>query len=196
MDDDMSKEFERFILKDGKDILRFCRLKAGESGDELYQDVMLKLMEKKEIIDFKNNAKSYALSVCIFIWKNKKRKYKNRMRIAPKFSFEDMKEQGFDIRETSDKYQPEKATINKLTQMEVRSKVSALPEKYSTPLYLYYSANMKLSEIAEVLRLPVGTIKSRMKKAKEILKAELEEIENDGRKTESNFKRRIITQNQ
>lgn len=32
-------EFERFVLKFGKDILRFCRMTAGdaEDGDELYQ---------------------------------------------------------------------------------------------------------------------------------------------------------------
>lgn len=37
------QEFEQFVIKDGKDILRFCRMNAGdtESGNELYQDTML-----------------------------------------------------------------------------------------------------------------------------------------------------------
>lgn len=32
------QEFEQFVIKDGKDILRFCRMNAGdtESGNELY----------------------------------------------------------------------------------------------------------------------------------------------------------------
>ena len=40
-------EFEQFVLKFGKDILRFCRMTAGdaEDGDELYQDTMLRLLE-------------------------------------------------------------------------------------------------------------------------------------------------------
>ena len=43
-------EFEQFVLKFGKDILRFCRMTTGdaENGDELYQDTLLKLLEKKK----------------------------------------------------------------------------------------------------------------------------------------------------
>lgn len=43
-------EFEWFVLKFGKDILRFCRMTAGdvENGDELYQDTMLILLKKKK----------------------------------------------------------------------------------------------------------------------------------------------------
>lgn len=195
MDNDTNNEFERFLLRDGKDILRFCRIKAGDAGDELYQDAMLKLLEKKEKLDYQNNIKCYALSVCIFLWKNKKRKYVNRLRIAHNISFEDMEERGIDIKDTNSEYQPEQAAICKAELLEVREQVSKLPEKYSTIIYLYYSANMKVSEIAEILKLPSGTVKSRMRKAKEILKEQLEENENDGRKAESNFKRRVITQN-
>lgn len=194
--DKSAEAFDRFIQKDGADILRFCRMKAGEYGDELYQDAMLKLLEKKNKLNYEKNPKSYALSVCIFIWKNAKRKYKNRLRIAPPVSIEDMANQGIDISETNAEYQPEESAVNKAMQHEVREKVEALPEKYSTPIYLYYSANMKLNEIAEILKVPVGTVKSRMRRAKDILKSELEEQENDGRKAESGFKRRIIAQNQ
>lgn len=55
-------EFERFVLKFGKDILRFCRMTAGdaENGDELYQDTMLKLLEKKKRLDSAQNTKGNA----------------------------------------------------------------------------------------------------------------------------------------
>ena len=67
-------EFEQFVLDNGKDILRFCRMTCGnnESGDELYQDTMLKLLEKLSRLDFRQNVKSYALSISILLWKNKK----------------------------------------------------------------------------------------------------------------------------
>ena len=60
----------------GRDILRFCRLTTGdrETGDELYQDTMLILLEKGARLDPVQNTKSYALSVAILLWKNKKRK--------------------------------------------------------------------------------------------------------------------------
>ena len=64
-------------MDNGKDILRFCRMTCGdrESGDELYQDTMLKLLGKRQELDSGQNVRSYALSISILLWKNKKRKY-------------------------------------------------------------------------------------------------------------------------
>ena len=78
-------EFEQFVQDNGKDILRFCRMTCGddESGDELYQDTMLKLLGKRQWLNFRQNVKSYALSVSILLWKNKKKKYANRNRLIP-----------------------------------------------------------------------------------------------------------------
>ena len=54
-----------------------------DSGDELYQDTMLKLLEKTKQLDIQQNVKSYALSISILLWKNKKKKYANRNRLLP-----------------------------------------------------------------------------------------------------------------
>lgn len=55
-------EFEQFVTEHGKDILRFCRMNAGstECGNELYQDTMVKLLEKQKKLDAAQNIKSYA----------------------------------------------------------------------------------------------------------------------------------------
>ena len=94
-------EFDRFVLKFGKDILRFCRITAGdvENGDELYQDTMLNLLEKKKKLDSTQNTKSYALSTSIYLWKNKKKKYANRMRLVPIDSIEEMSDEGYEVSE-------------------------------------------------------------------------------------------------
>ena len=56
-------EFEQFVTEHGKDILRFCRMNAGstERGNELYQDTMVKLLEKQKKLDAAQNIKSYAM---------------------------------------------------------------------------------------------------------------------------------------
>ena len=53
-------EFEQFGLENGKNILRFCRLtcQETESGDELYQDTMLKLLDKRQQLDSQQNVQS------------------------------------------------------------------------------------------------------------------------------------------
>lgn len=69
---------------------------------------------------------------------------------------------------------PESCIIQKELNNTVKQLVSNLPEKYRIPIHLYYSANMSVQEIAEVLHIPKGTVKSRMNKARNLLKNELE----------------------
>lgn len=171
-------EFELFVLKFGKDILRFCRMTAGdaETGDELYQDTMLKLLEKINKLDFTQNTKSYALSTSIFLWKNKRKKYAIRQRLVPIDSMDEMSDEGKEISDYEHETSPEQIVLRQNEVDMVQRLVASLPEKYRIPIYMYYSANMQISEISEILGLPDGTVKSRMRKAKKVLKEELEAI--------------------
>lgn len=171
-------EFERFILKFGKDILRFCRMTAGdtENGDELYQDTILKLLEKKKILDSMQNTKSYALSTAIYLWKNKKKKYENRMRLVPIDSMDEMSDGGYEVSDHDNENSPEHIVLKQTEIDLIREIVASLPEKYRIPIYLYYSADMQINEISKILGLPEGTVKSRMRKAKQQLKEKLEAI--------------------
>ncbi len=173
-----NKEFEQFVLNNGKDILRFCRITTGDTevGDELYQDTMLKLLEKQARLDPSQNVKSYALSVAILLWKNKKRKYANRNRIISADSIDEMEEEGRQIEDMNSLNSPEQSAITKDETEMVRRIVASLPEKYRLPIQLFYSADMSVTEIGNVLRVPSGTVKSRMKKARSLIKEELEAI--------------------
>lgn len=62
----------------------------------------------------------------------------------------------------------------------VQRQVQALPDKYRTVIYLYYSAGLKIREIADCLQIPENTVKSRMRKAKDILKTKLEVVKYEG----------------
>ncbi|MDE7199052.1 MAG: sigma-70 family RNA polymerase sigma factor [Lachnospiraceae bacterium] len=169
-------EFELFVLKYGKDILRFCRMTAAdaETGDELYQDTMLKLLEKRNRLDFTQNTKSYALSTSIFLWKNKRKKYANRLRLVPTESMDEMSDEGKQVSDHTHEISPEQIVLRRDEIDMVQRLVASLPEKYRMPVYLYYSADMQIKEISDILELPEGTVKSRMRKAKRLLREELE----------------------
>lgn len=171
-----AKEFEKFVQSNGKDILRFCRLTAGdeENGNELYQDTMLALLEKRTGLDAAQNMKSYALSVSIFLWKNKRKKYAVRRRILPMCSLEECMEKEAAFQPEGMDKTPEEQILERSEADEVRALVAHLPMKYKIPIYLNFSANMKMDEIAECLDIPVGTVKTRIRKAKKILKEKLE----------------------
>ncbi len=171
-------EFDQFVLKFGKDILRFCRMTAGnaENGDELYQDTMLKLLEKKKKLESMQNTKSYALSMAIYLWKNKKKKYANRMRLVPIDSMDEMSDEGYEIFNHNNDDSPEHIVLQQNEINMIQELVASLPEKYRIPIYLYYSADMQINELSKILGLPEGTVKSQMRKAKKLLKEKLEAI--------------------
>lgn len=57
----------------------------------------------------------------------------------------------------------------------VRRAVAELPENYRAPVVLYYWHGLPLEEIGEVLGLPVGTVKTRLHRARALIRARLME---------------------
>ena len=57
---------------------------------------------------------------------------------------------------------------------ELYEAVMGLDEKYRLPVVLHYIEGFKTAEIAAMLRLPEGTVKTRLRRAREILRTELE----------------------
>lgn len=53
--------------------------------------------------------------------------------------------------------------------------VRELDDKYGLPVYLHYFEGYRSAEIAKILRLNASTVRSRMAKARELLRLELEE---------------------
>ena len=62
---------------------------------------------------------------------------------------------------------------------QLRDAILALPEKLRIPIILHYMEGYKTDEIAQMLRLPGGTVRSRLRRAREALKNMLEAPEGD-----------------
>lgn len=168
-------DLENCIWEYGKDIYSFCRnltLNLQEA-DDLYQDTFLKAVERMEEIDWEKNPKSYLLSVALRLWKNKKRKYAWRNRIANMLSLTD--ELDLDDEKTP-MFSPENEILKKEETDLVRQAVNELPEKLKIVILLYYMEDLPVAQIAYILKIPIGTVKSRMHQAKKILEQELEVV--------------------
>ena len=57
--------------------------------------------------------------------------------------------------------------------------VMALPRKYRLPIYLYYYEEYSTPEIADILRIPKGTVCTYLSRGREILKLALQEDEDE-----------------
>ena len=60
------------------------------------------------------------------------------------------------------------------TDGELYAALAALDEKYRLPVTLHYIEGFRTSEIAGMMRLPEGTVKTSLRRAREILRKELE----------------------
>ena len=111
-------ELEKCIELYGKDIYAFCRqlTYSQQEAEELYQDTFLKAMELLQKIDAAENPKSYLLSIALRLWKNHKKKYACRKRIA---DMESLSEEKQEIEESSG-YSLEEEIIAREQAAEVR----------------------------------------------------------------------------
>jgi RNA polymerase sigma-70 factor (ECF subfamily) len=157
----------------GKAIYGFCHKLARNQTDtdDLYQETFLKAMEICHKIDRDNNPKGFLISIAIGLWKNKCRKYARRQRIAPVEEFNSNTNNGylFDIEAS-----PEDIVVSRERRIIIQAAIDKLSCKLKIPLYMYYTAHMSNEDIASALKIPLGTVKSRLHKARKALKKSLE----------------------
>ena len=60
---------------------------------------------------------------------------------------------------------------------EVLREVMALPVKYRLPLYLHYYEGYSTGEIADILKMPKGTVCTNLNRGGKMLKHQLQEVE-------------------
>lgn len=172
------QELEECIDTYGRDIYSFCRHLTGnaQEADELYQDTWLKVVELLDNIDSTGNVKSYCLSVALKIWKNKKRKYAWRKRIAGTQDYLNEESQEYLLSESTTS---EERILEEERNRLVWKAVNELQEKLKTVTLLYYMEELDTAQIAEVTNVSVGTVKSRLYHARKLLKKKLEGVLNE-----------------
>lgn len=70
---------------------------------------------------------------------------------------------------------PEKSILARERSRMIQEAIKTLPEKYYTAIILRHNEEKSYEEIAEILNLPLGTVKARIFRAREMLNKELKE---------------------
>lgn len=172
-------ELEQFITEYGEDIYSFCCCLTGsrQEADDLYQETFLRAVEKRKVLDAAGNPKSYVLSVAVRLWKNQRRKAAWRKRIADvELTGEDRTAADLQVSEDN---LPEHQLVREEMRTAVRNAVGMLPDKLKVTVLLYYMEERSVEQIADILHIPRGTVKSRLYQARKILEKELEYMLNE-----------------
>lgn len=165
-------QFEVLLERYGNSVFGFCCHLTGDSmrAEDLYQDAILKAFSLLGRMQCEENggyesARNYILGIAVRLHRNARRKHSSH---EQPLTQEDVQA----IRSGCDAAaEVEQREMQKL----VREAVEDLPEKLRTVTYLYYYAELRIEEIAQVLHIPKGTVKSRLSRARASVKKELEE---------------------
>lgn len=166
-------ELIELVKLHGKSIYGFCYQLMGnkEDTDDLYQETFLKAVELRRKLDASRNPKAFLISIAIGLHKNHRRKLAWRHRIAPTAGLDEaVNKSGSLTREAT----PEEAVLSLELRTMIENAARQLDDKIKLPLYMYYTADMTVEEIALALGIPAGTVKSRLFKARKTMRQVLE----------------------
>jgi len=71
--------------------------------------------------------------------------------------------------------EPAEAAEFREVKAKLRELINGLPEKMRLTVLMFYASDMSLKQISREMRVPQGTVKSRLNAAKKILKEKMEE---------------------
>ena len=71
---------------------------------------------------------------------------------------------------------PVKAAIGRMEWEQVAAALQALPEEYRVVATMYFLEDFSYQDIAEVLSIPIGTVRSRLHRGRQMLQKRLWEI--------------------
>jgi RNA polymerase sigma-70 factor (ECF subfamily) len=70
-------------------------------------------------------------------------------------------------------YNPEKDLLEREQRLSINDAINSLPDKYRLVIVYRHKDNKSYEEIAEALNIPLGTVKARIFRARELLKKKL-----------------------
>jgi len=98
---------------------------------------------------------------------------KHRKKQAPTFSLEKVRMGGFDLVEIRNSELPEELAQSRLEYERLIKAMNSLDSKHRPALILRYFNDLSYDEIAQVLDIPLGTVKSRINQALKSLRGQL-----------------------
>ena len=149
---------DQYIRQYGRRLYGLCRslCRNVQDADDLYQDTWLKALDKLDSYDPGLPFEPWITRICVNTYRNVLRRLA-RSPVRPMEEGED-----FPAPDSPD-YAP------------LYEAVHGLPEKLRVTGVLYYFRDMDTAGTAEVLGVPQGTVKSRLSKARKLLKEVLED---------------------
>jgi len=162
----MKYDIETLMREYGNDVLRtaYSYVKDKFTAEDIFQEVFIKAYKNLEEFRDESSIKTWLIRICINTAKDYLKSAYNR-KVVPMMEFKE------DSITSEDDYEE---VENRDRDRFVKSVVMSLPEQYREVLLCVYYHEMSVARTAETLNIAEGTVKSRLSRAREMLKNKLE----------------------
>jgi RNA polymerase sigma-70 factor (ECF subfamily) len=149
--------------------LRLCR--NPDDADDLVQDTYLKAFRFLESFTPGTNAKAWLMTICKNTFINK---YRSEQRSGQTISYEEIEEFYETLRpDEVPQSDPFTSQLDQLLDDQVLEALQSLPDEFRTVVILCDIEEMSYEEAAELLGCPIGTVRSRLHRARAALARKL-----------------------
>jgi len=150
--------YEVLLKRYQRPVYGFIRRQVGDQAlaEELFQETFLKVYDRIDSCNRPEAFKSWTFSIAANLCRNQARRRQVRRGEEPTEQING---------HASPEPGPEDAAINAQTRERIEAALDELTETQREVFLLYQYTRLSYDEIAEVLDVPVGTVKSRMNTA-------------------------------
>jgi RNA polymerase sigma-70 factor (ECF subfamily) len=145
-------QFERIVMVEAPRLLRFARRLAVSGADDLVQETLLRAWRGFSSFTEGTNARAWLYRILVNAWRDQGR------RRAPEAPLEDRP-----------------VSSSALEKLELAEALDSLGEEFRTVLLLGVVEGFTCREIASILGVPVGTVMSRLSRARQAMREKLGE---------------------
>ena len=162
--------FEREALVHLDSLYRVALRLTGNAADaeDLVQEAMLRAYRSWDRFTLGTNAKGWLLTILRHLFINE---YRRKRRHPESVDLDTI--EPFALFEDRQQEDPQRAFFDRIVDDEVLRAVDQLPEAFREAVMLSDVEGLSYEEIAKVLEVPVGTVKSRLYRGRRMLQAKL-----------------------
>jgi RNA polymerase sigma-70 factor (ECF subfamily) len=163
--------FDKEILQHLDALYRFALKlsRAKDQAEDLVSETMLRAIERWQQYQLGTNARAWLFTILYHVFVSHKRRISSRELPLPEEAEEGSAHQ------VVGEMDPEGRFYDSFVDEEVMHAIDALPEEYRMAVLLSDLHGLHYSEIAAVLDVPEGTVKSRLFRGRKMLQKKLRE---------------------
>jgi len=173
------KEFEREAIPHMDALYNFALRMTGDGDDanDLVQDTFLKAFRFFDKFEKGTNCKAWLFRIMKNTFINS---YRKKTKEPDKVDYEDVEKFYETVKPSStDSAHLEKEIYDNLLDDEITSAIASLPDDFKTVIILSDIEGFTYDEIADFVDCPVGTVRSRLHRARKMLFAKLYKYANE-----------------